>query len=101
MSNDDFRWLIEAVKTPGSCPPDTVWYLFGSILCCSSSSSDIDILILYEKREDIALIRNHLDPLEMECPLDLLFMTPEEEAELGFIWSEGCIEIFPMCRVFL
>jgi predicted nucleotidyltransferase len=95
VRDDDLQWLCEALASTESYLPGTAWYLFGSVLRRNGHNRDIDVLVLYEKWEDVVLIRKRIEEREMERPLDLLFLTFEEEAELGFIQSEACIEIFP------
>ena len=99
MRDNDLQWLFEAVASTESCLPGTACYLFGSVLRRNSPNRDIDVLILYENWEDVALIRKRLEARQLERPLDLLFLTFEEEAELGFIQSEACVEIFPSCHL--
>jgi predicted nucleotidyltransferase len=99
VRDDDLKWLVEAIESSGTLPARTVWYLFGSVLRNNTPSRDIDVLILYEDWEDVRLVRKRLDKLELDRPLHLLFMTFAEEAELNFIRSEYCVEIFPSCQI--
>ena len=47
--------------------------------------SDIDILILYRLENDIKSIRKEFNCLLDKFPIDLIFLTHEEESELDFI----------------
>ncbi|NQY78822.1 MAG: nucleotidyltransferase domain-containing protein [Candidatus Caenarcaniphilales bacterium] len=75
--------------------PSTTWYVFGSILNPTQPCSDIDLLIIYDRENSLCQIKQSLKDIEMERPLDLIFMTVEEEQELNFIKSEGCVKLIP------
>lgn len=59
-------------------------YLFGSYLY-SYNWADLDILILYKKYEDVLKIKKVFSTHLPHIPLDLNFMTQEEEKYFNFI----------------
>jgi len=60
-------------------------YLFGSLLTKVKPSCDIDLLIIYKENHQPKTIRKILHEVMYELPLDLIFLTNEEEKELDFI----------------
>ena len=63
------------------------WYIFGSFLDSSEHANDIDILIIYKSNFSPKIVRNYLAEFFNYYPLDLLFMTVDEEKELNFIYG--------------
>ncbi|WP_196582638.1 nucleotidyltransferase domain-containing protein [Aliivibrio fischeri] len=61
------------------------FYFFGSILDNEKNSSDVDVLVIYNHFSELDLIKFELSELSIQIPLDLYFMTPEEEVELEFV----------------
>ncbi|HIF9391827.1 TPA: nucleotidyltransferase domain-containing protein [Photobacterium damselae] len=61
------------------------FYLFGSILQSGRITNDVDILVIYDGPEEPAHVREVLHDLSHRYPLDLYFMTNEEESDLDFI----------------
>lgn len=96
---DDLDWLIEAIRTSETCLAGTVWYIFGSLLRNKKANADIDLLVLYDREEQVDQIRASLKARLLERPVDVLFMSFIEESELDFVRSEGCVEVFPRCRL--
>ena len=88
-------WLYTEAKRIGHIAPDAVWYLFGSALHIFEQAGDIDILVLADSHEAVALIRHELRDACMRLPLHLILVTRNEETELGFLISEGCLQIYP------
>ena len=68
-------------------------YLFGSILKNDSLYSDIDILSIYQRDNEVKFIREKLNDLSLKVPLDICFMTKQEEAELNFIARTQAVNI--------
>lgn len=95
MSTDYITWIQNNILDADICPENTRWYLFGSVLLGNSASADIDLLVIYENALEISSIRKNIGNLELQRPLDLIFMKSEEERELRFIKSERCVQIFP------
>lgn len=75
--------------------PDATWYLYGSVLDSGIYPADIDVLIVYTSAEDALVIRRELRDLCHSLPLHLLLVTRDEEAELNFIATQGCMQVFP------
>ena len=69
------------------------FYLFGSFLKRDALYSDVDILVIYHKEDDVELIRYALNDLSYKVPIDLCFMTSQEERELKFIIRTNAINI--------
>lgn len=78
--------------------PDTTWYLFGSAARGCERAQDIDILVLCESHEAVALVRHALQEACMRLPLHLFLITRDEESELRFIRSQGCVRVVPSCH---
>ena len=70
-------------------------YLFGSILT-SNYPNDIDILILYDNPNDILLFKKCIKPDSLNFPLDILYLTFEEEKQFNFIQEQNAIKIFSL-----
>ena len=68
-------------------------YLFGSILKCSSCASDIDLLVVYNKGEIIESLKINLSELSLRYPLDITYMTANEERQFKFIENQGAVSI--------
>lgn len=61
-------------------------YLFGSVIDENKVlKSDIDILILYKKKNEPKIIREKLDHILLLFPMHIIFLTYEEESELNFL----------------
>ena len=70
-------------------------FVFGSILKRKTPHSDIDILVLYHTEQDLKQVRTLFKELNLDLPLDVIFLCLEEEAELDFINSQRCVKIYP------
>ncbi len=95
MSLKDVRWLLENIPTTNAFLPSTTWYIFGSSLNENKIAKDFDILVIYEDKEDIKVVRNRIHRIELERPLDIIYMTGDEAKETNFVNSKKCVEIFP------
>ncbi|SDB95017.1 hypothetical protein SAMN05421749_102369 [Acinetobacter marinus] len=69
-------------------------YLFGSYLY-SETWADLDALIIYKDYEDVSIIKNVFSKSFLNTPLDLIFMTKEEEIFFNFINRTNARKIFP------
>ena len=96
MSPNDFLALlrIEAERI-NQIAPHSVWYLFGSAARGYAEHVDIDVLVLCQDSEHVRSVRSELKGLYIRLPLHLFLLTRTEEAELGFVASQGCIQIYP------
>ncbi len=70
-------------------------YLFGSYLY-SYIWADLDILILYKSYEDVLKIKQVFSRHLPHIPLDLNFMTQEEEKYFNFISKVNAKEIYSL-----
>jgi predicted nucleotidyltransferase len=70
-----------------------VW-AFGSMLR-SDEPHDLDILILYENRDDVTALRNQ--ELWEVClpPVDIIAMTASEQKHYNFISITGAVRLHP------
>lgn len=68
-------------------------YLFGSYLY-SESWADLDVLIIYKNHEDVSMIKAVISRNLLNTPLDLNFMTNEEEIFYNFINQTNAQLIF-------
>jgi hypothetical protein len=75
--------------------PDAIWYLFGSTLRAFENAADIDVLVLCDTDDSVALVRHELREACQRLPLHLFLITRCEEAELDFLASEGCVQVYP------
>lgn len=66
-------------------------FMFGSSLF--GIGSDLDILIVGPCGEPLAKLKGELRHAGKALPLDVLFMTPSEAAETGFVKREECITL--------
>jgi len=69
------------------------WFIFGSAIKSNVTSKDLDILVIYERPQDAALIRLQIEATCKAFPIHLLLMTDAEENETNFIESVGAVEI--------
>lgn len=69
-------------------------YLFGSYLW-SELWSDLDFIVIYKKYDDICLIKEFFFHKLNEIPLDITFMTMEEEKHFNFIKETKAKKIYP------
>ena len=69
-------------------------YVFGSILWKSRNISDVDILIVYKLGTHLSGVKKAIDSVGRMIPLDVLYMTTEEEMELDFVAAQGATDVF-------
>ena len=68
-------------------------FAFGSSVDTNKRPNDIDIVIIYVDPLVPQKVRDILEDVTY-MPIDLLFLTPEEELETDFIRKQKCISIF-------
>lgn len=73
--------------------PSLRWLLFGSILTSKRPVGDVDLLVIYVSDDEPTKVRRDLAPVTAQVPLQLLFMTAEEEIETRFIRNTGAVEL--------
>jgi hypothetical protein len=76
--------LCELAKTM----PGLQLWLFGSALR-SRSPRDLDVLIVYSFREDVATIRDARRWSDEQPPIEIIAMTIDEEQDYSFISGVG------------
>lgn len=69
-------------------------YLFGSYLN-SEKWADLDVLVVYKIYEDVNKVKEVFSRHLQHTPLDLNFMTQEEEKYFNFINQSNAQQIFP------
>ncbi|NEN89656.1 MAG: hypothetical protein F6K48_12385 [Okeania sp. SIO3H1] len=79
------------VKLQSTSPRINI-YLFGSILK-ETLIADIDILVVYNSVSDLVVPREALNRISLSLPLDVVYMTTEEEKQFDFIESQDAILI--------
>ena len=70
-------------------------YLFGSYLY-TDNWADLDVLIIYKSYQDIPMVKDVFSKIFFNTPLDLNFMTKEEEKFYNFINRTNAQKIFPL-----
>lgn len=73
---------------------DCTVYIFGSYLY-TECWADLDVLIVYKNYDDVAKIKEAFSKKILNTPLDLNFMTEEEEKYFNFISRTNAQKIFP------
>ncbi len=97
MTQDELLMsLLTEAQRIEKLAPDAIWYLFGSVLLAFERASDIDVMVLGDTDETVAIVRHELRGACVRLPLHLFLLTRDEEAELGFIVTEGCIQVYPV-----
>ena len=71
------------------------WYLFGSYLRSPHTAKDLDILIIYEDIKSPKEVRLLLNSSSIKHPIDLIFMTKEEEEGFNFIEMQSAEQVYP------
>ena len=69
-------------------------YAFGSILWKSINISDVDILIVYKSGIHLPEVKKAIESVGGMIPLDVLYMTTEEEMEFDFVAGQGATDVF-------
>lgn len=68
-------------------------YLFGSILKVKEPCSDIDILVVSTSERVPRQLRNDIELLNEFHPVDILFMTSNEEKQFMFIKEQEAVSV--------
>ena len=69
------------------------WYLFGSALRDERDANDIDLVIICPSHEIADSLRQAVDVDCLPLPIHLSIFTEAEQAEIGFIETQGCVQI--------
>ncbi|MFT7404680.1 nucleotidyltransferase domain-containing protein [Zhongshania sp.] len=67
-------------------------YLFGSIIQSNKNISDVDLLITYEDTQELQGLKKMINALEHRLPLDVIYMSIEEEEEFNFIIQQRAVK---------
>jgi len=70
------------------------WFIFGSYLHLEKQAKDLDVLILYRLEQSPAIVRTSLNKISIHHPLDLIFMTDDEEREFDFINQQEAKKLY-------
>ena len=96
MTRDQpLREILEEAKRFARRLPEAVWYGFGSYFKGQDSFGDIDVLVVCPTTTDAIFVRAETESICTRWPLHLVIMTEDEQAETGFVASEGCIVLHP------
>lgn len=79
----------------GSKAEGSQWHLFGSVDRDEQDAEDIDLMILCNSDDQADVLRQAIDPDDMELPLQLALLTFEEAAEVDAIRVQRSRIIFP------
>ena len=79
--------LRECCELAAAHPRLQVW-LFGSSLS-SGTPADLDVLLVYEDRDDVVAVRAAQWWADFEPPLRIIAMTADEERYYGFVAVTG------------
>lgn len=71
-------------------------FMFGSSLY--RTGMDFDILIVGPPGDHLSRLKAEIRDAGKELPLDLLFMTPSEAVETGFIDRERCVPLIKLAN---
>jgi predicted nucleotidyltransferase len=88
--------LVREARRISSKIPATTWYLFGSFAVRPGTANDIDVMVLCGTERDAAQVRTEMKLVCLELPIHLFLVTHAEEAELGFIESQRCQQLWPL-----
>ncbi len=69
-------------------------YAFGSSFWKKNNISDVDIVIIYKSGANLSDVKRVIDSVGRMIPLDVLYMTTEEEIELNFLAGQGATDVF-------
>lgn len=74
---------------------NTRWYIFGSALCGPALAADVDLLVVCQTHPAADAIRRIAGEFAFSRPIDLSILTEDEEAEVGFVANQRCVQVFP------
>lgn len=94
--------LVEQIRSLAQATEAVVggsrWYLFGSGLNDPELGADVDLLVVCPDHSASIIVRCGLRGIRLARPLDLSILTDEEEAEIGFVAQQECVQVFPWRR---
>ena len=93
--NELFQQIRAAAMLADEQVHTTKCYIFGSATRDIAHAADIDLLVICQNSADADRLRRIYNQFPFCRPLDLSILTEEEEAEVCFVASQHCIEIFP------
>lgn len=73
-------------------------FVFGSVVNGDPPYSDIDVLVVYDAEEALEHVRGIIRKMDIEYPLDVIYMSRTEENETKFVERQRCTRIFPPCH---
>jgi predicted nucleotidyltransferase len=88
-----FAALGELAAKTNSNVGEANWYLFGSAKEGLSDASDIDLLIICQTHGMADAVRRAVDVDQLTRPIHLSILTQAEEAEIGFVKKQDCIQV--------
>lgn len=68
-------------------------FIFGSLLSDRETVNDIDVLVVYASTEGLSAIKCFLNQLGLRVPLDVTYMSAEEERGFQFVKQQGAIAV--------
>ncbi len=83
------------VARVGKLIPNSKFYLFGSAVTHPKACPDFDVLAVADTHEDQMRVFDEMHDLCSTWPIDLLVMSPAEEAECNFVRAQSCQPLFP------
>lgn len=73
--------------------PNVRLFVFGTLLHGKGWPADVDILLVYNDELEAAHARALLRTTLHDLPIHILLLSVAEEAQLGFVACERCLEI--------
>ncbi|OWV99548.1 nucleotidyltransferase domain-containing protein [Rhizobium sp. R693] len=100
MTNDELALaplndLKREVERVGKLIPNSKFYLFGSAVTHPKACPDFDVLAVADTHEEQMRIFDEMHDVCSTWPIDLLVMSPAEEAECDFVQAQSCHPLFP------
>ena len=92
---DDISYVVSRLLRTGSDIDNVEVFVYGSTRCREAPHSDIDLLVVYQTGRTVDGIRLTLEDVDLERPLDVMYISSCEERELDFIRRQECVKIFP------
>lgn len=92
---DEVAWITKRLLKSNEDIQEIEVFIFGSVQRRESPHLDVDLLVTYRTTSELKRVQSVLKELGMELPLDVIYMYPEEEQEVGFIVGQRCTRIYP------
>ncbi len=93
---------MESLSISTGLPDGTRVFIFGSFSSGSDAPRDLDVLVVYDSdvvppEDAFSVFAPLMEELGRKAglPVDCTLLTVSEEAQVGFVASERCIEITP------